>query len=293
MTSPVELTDDLIDQMFGEIHVATVDALSAARMMGLSATERCVLIEDARRLTVRSFLMQAGVLPQPDSDAAIRADLAAPETPSAGPGAVCHLKQCEIEAVCSGCGWDRTLHRDGPAEWPRVAAPVGEDYERGRLDVRRELTAALDRFNEDDSRGIGDVVSDVIDPFLLESPAPVGEVRDGRETPHDAELLLSDLEHWRLFLLRARVGHNAKGMSKGIHIDNLTCAAVCIGYAIKALAESPRPDAWSRLRAQIEALDRYDVPRRLLQCVVLADVLTALDAARASETPEPPEGAQP
>ena len=41
------------------------------------------------------------------------------------------------------------------------------DYERGRRDVRRELTNAFDKFSEDDSLGMCQLV-DVVQPFLLE-----------------------------------------------------------------------------------------------------------------------------
>ena len=39
------------------------------------------------------------------------------------------------------------------------------DYEAGRLSVMQELTAAVARFNEDDSLGIGDLIL-VIQPWL-------------------------------------------------------------------------------------------------------------------------------
>lgn len=57
------MTDDLIDQMLAEVHAATIDAQSAARGIGLNADHTRTLVADARRLTVRSFLAQAGVLP--------------------------------------------------------------------------------------------------------------------------------------------------------------------------------------------------------------------------------------
>jgi hypothetical protein len=44
------------------------------------------------------------------------------------------------------------------------------EYERGRLSVRQELTAAVDRFNDDDSLGIGQLI-EVIAPWLLDAPA--------------------------------------------------------------------------------------------------------------------------
>jgi hypothetical protein len=47
------------------------------------------------------------------------------------------------------------------------------------------------------------------------------------------------------------------------------------------IARPVKKDALKRLRAKVEGLSRYDVPRRLLQCVVLEDVLRAIDAARA------------
>ena len=46
--------------------------------------------------------------------------------------------------------------------------PVTE-YERGRQAVLQELSAAVRRFNEDDSMGIAQLI-EVIEPFLVEQP---------------------------------------------------------------------------------------------------------------------------
>lgn len=51
----------------------------------------------------------------------------------------------------------------------------------------------------------------------------------------DRELLLADLEYWRVFLLRARQGSGKTQFGQRIHIDHLTAAAMCINNAIKAL----------------------------------------------------------
>lgn len=75
--APTTLTDDLIDQMLAEVHAATLDAQSAARGMGLPIRERATLVSDTRRLTVRSFLSQAGIIAQQPAEG--------PETPADTP----------------------------------------------------------------------------------------------------------------------------------------------------------------------------------------------------------------
>lgn len=60
----------------------------------------------------------------------------------------------------------RLLESDTGA-WVKHADAQAE-YERGRLTVRRELTEALSRFNEDDSLGMGDLLHSVVEPFLLD-----------------------------------------------------------------------------------------------------------------------------
>ena len=57
---------------------------------------------------------------------------------------------------------------------------------------------------------------------------------DRQTQPEVSGVLLGDLEYWRKFLLRARIGEK-RGMAPPISIDHLTAAALCIGEALKVL----------------------------------------------------------
>jgi hypothetical protein len=48
----------------------------------------------------------------------------------------------------------------------RPVEPLQDAYEAGRMSVRLELTQAINRFNDDDSLGIGQLI-EVISPWLL------------------------------------------------------------------------------------------------------------------------------